>query len=207
MEALSDHAYYSYLNTLEDGRHIGLVLLWNETRDHPRIEFSAPLRRIGRARGPAAANVEALLELGTAIEQSSFAAHWEDVALVRVERHRLAIADYHRGALAQVHEDDPAAALAAFDSAFENTPAWGWIAYNVESVLRQSAQAGRAEEARHAAEILRRRPAFAHLGHYHLATLLAREGDLEGAARSVAQALALEPGHGPSLRLRAELKR
>ncbi|TAH35799.1 MAG: hypothetical protein EYC70_12290 [Planctomycetota bacterium] len=161
-----------------------------ETRNRPRIEFLAPLRRVVPNAVRAAENVRTCLDWMTPPPAPEAVAYQE------------AIGCFFRAGLASSAEqrlDKLAAALRA-------APDWDWIAWNLDQQIRQSLASRRYPLAARGAEALAEAPRFAAAGAYYQALAAREQGDLELARTWLQQALQHDPAHAPSRKLWDEIQ-
>jgi spermidine synthase len=173
-----------------------------ETRDRPRIEFSAPRNTIGSPGDPSAGNLAEFLELTRpATEAGPFA------RCAREDRER--IASYQRALghllLSAAAGAGTSSTLEQLELALAEAPTWDLVLGSVKALARGCIDRGDFAAARRAAEILLHTEGQRHSGLYLSALIALRTGDAEAARTLARAALELKPDHRPTRELLQEL--
>jgi hypothetical protein len=108
-------------------------------------------------------------------------------------RYRAATIRFFRADLARGQEARLDAAVRELAGALEETPDWGWIAWNIERAAADAIRAGRFDVALAAARALSSSPRFQASGRVCEARVHLAQGDLGAAQAAVVEAGRLDP--------------
>jgi spermidine synthase len=170
-----------------------------ETRDRPRIEYSAPRNTIVEPEDPSPANVAAFLRATrSALEAGPFG------PCSRAERERISAHQRALGHLMLARPGTPEA-IDQLALALAETPAWDLALGAMKRLGRDSVDRGDVAVARKAVEALSNCDGQQHAALYLSALLARRAGDLNETRRLARAALALKPDHRASRELLTEI--
>jgi spermidine synthase len=167
-----------------------------ETRDRPRIEYSAPRNTILSPKDPSAANIAAFLAI---TEPATADGPFERCPDAERER----IAAYQR---AYAHLLAAPGSVRALALALQEAPDWELVRTGLKARGRACVESGDFGSAKLAADALERTEEQAHAGLYLEALIARRAGDRTEALRLVREALAKKPDHAASRELLRELE-
>jgi spermidine synthase len=182
----------------------GALLAWAgdapvETRDRPRIEYSAPRHTIESPEDPSPVNIATFLELTTSARDASPFARCSNEERERIAGHQRALGHLLRA------RPSSANAIEELALALGDAPDWELTLGAIKTLGRASVERGDTSTARKAAGALTKCAGQEHAGFYLSALIARRAGDLEEARRLARAALALKPDHRASRELLNEL--
>jgi spermidine synthase len=170
-----------------------------ETRDRPRIEYSAPRNTILHPEDPSPENIAELLSI-----RRSAAGAGPFGTCTPEDRERIAAHQRALGHLLAVRPGAPGA-LEELASALAEAPSWDLVSGAIKSLGRASVDAGDLGAARRAAEILSKTGGQEHAGLYLAALVALKSGRPDEARRLALAALEKKPDHRASLELLRQL--
>lgn len=191
------------------------LLAWSagapvETRDRPRIEFSAALNTIRSPDDPSAESLGAFLALTRPAEEAEIFSRMTAEVRERVAAYQRALGHYLRFASLSRRAlaggtGEPA--LEEASRAVLEAPDWELVLGSLMIFARTSIDRGDLGSARGAAGILLRTEGQRHAGLYISALVALRTGDADGARRLARKALEIKPDHRASIELLEHLDR
>jgi spermidine synthase len=177
-----------------------------ETRDRPRIEFSAALSTVRSPGDPSAENLGEFLRSTQPATQAAIFSRATPEMRERVAAYQRALGHFLRFAtLATGTPGGPA--LEELARALAEAPDWELVLGSLKTFARVSIDRGDLATARAAAGILLGREDQRHAGLYLSSLIALRGGDVEEARRLAHGALELKPGHRATLELLEEIDR
>lgn len=172
-----------------------------DTRSRPRIEFSAPIRRATATGSPAASNVLDILSSTRHVQGSALLSGCPEEDRARIQTFQTALGHFFRAGCLGASGSRPSDVLDELVLALRATPAWDWIAWNIEQAIVDALKRKDLETARRGATALQGARTQMHVGYYYAAIIAFQEHDLAAARGLARKGLDLQPGHQATLAL------